>query len=141
MNDYVVGFNFICPDISNGAAEPAQVVLIEKQRPDWQKGRLNGVGGHVELSESPWDAMAREYAEETGDENKPAWVYCLTMHIGDCRIYFFKAFSSSTTAHTTTDEKVHVVPLNALPDDRLLPNLRWLIPFARTAERGMMYIE
>lgn len=43
-----------------------EVVLILKNRPDWQAGRLNGVGGRVEAGESPKEAMVREFKEETG---------------------------------------------------------------------------
>lgn len=54
---YVCGFAF----------DPlGQVVLIQKKRPAWQAGKLNGVGGHVEPGEAPASAMAREFFEETG---------------------------------------------------------------------------
>jgi len=37
MTEYVLGF----------LMDNYRVVLIEKQRPAWQKGLLNGVGGHI----------------------------------------------------------------------------------------------
>lgn len=43
-----------------------RVALVEKNRPEWQKGRMNGIGGHIEEGEAPWDAMVREFWEETG---------------------------------------------------------------------------
>ena len=55
---YVVGFLFN-PDMT-------EVVLIKKNRPDWQKGLLNGVGGKIESGEDPITAMIREFKEETG---------------------------------------------------------------------------
>ena len=57
---YVVGFLFN-PDMT-------EVVLIKKNRPDWQKGLLNGVGGKIESGEDPITAMIREFKEETGVE-------------------------------------------------------------------------
>lgn len=42
------------------------VVLIWKQRPAFQKGFLNGVGGEIEQGEDAIRAMAREFEEETG---------------------------------------------------------------------------
>jgi 8-oxo-dGTP diphosphatase len=41
------------------------VLLIEKKRPEWMMGRLNGLGGKIEEGESPLEAMRRELAEET----------------------------------------------------------------------------
>lgn len=42
------------------------VMLVRKKRPDWMRGRLNGIGGGVEGTERPIDAMRREFREETG---------------------------------------------------------------------------
>ena len=49
-----------------------QVALIKKNRPDWQRGRLNGIGGKIEDGELPSMAMAREFEEETGVSVHPA---------------------------------------------------------------------
>ena len=54
---YVLGFAF-----NKGCTE---VLLIEKKRPNWMVGKLNGVGGHIEDGETPIDAMVREFKEET----------------------------------------------------------------------------
>lgn len=54
----VVGFAY---DFMNNA-----VLLIEKKRPSWMAGKLNGIGGKVEPGETPIAAMCREYYEETG---------------------------------------------------------------------------
>src|SRR5690349_19642349 len=44
-----------------------KVLLIEKDRPAWMRGRLNGVGGHVEPDDDSYvEAMRREFEEETG---------------------------------------------------------------------------
>ncbi len=41
------------------------VVLVKKNRPEWQKGFYNFVGGKVEAGEKYIDAMVREFEEET----------------------------------------------------------------------------
>ena len=41
------------------------VLLERKQRPVWQAGKLNGVGGKAEPGERALDAMRRECKEET----------------------------------------------------------------------------
>lgn len=45
---YVLGFMF--SNLMNN------VVLLQKQKPNWQKGLWNGVGGKVESGEEPIDA-------------------------------------------------------------------------------------
>ena len=48
------------------------VFLLRKNRPDWQAGKLNGIGGHIEEGEEPLNAMRREALEETG--YKGIWI-------------------------------------------------------------------
>ena len=43
-----------------------KILLVKKDRPDWQKGRLNLVGGHIEEGETPEQAALRELQEESG---------------------------------------------------------------------------
>lgn len=57
MQHYCLGFAF---------DDLGRVALIEKQRPEWQRGLLNGIGGKVEFGETPIIAMHREFFEETG---------------------------------------------------------------------------
>lgn len=42
------------------------VLLIEKARPHWQAGQLNGIGGKLEGDETSHQAMVRECEEESG---------------------------------------------------------------------------
>ncbi|MCP3924893.1 MAG: NUDIX domain-containing protein [Desulfobacterales bacterium] len=57
-NNFVVGFAF--------TEDKKQVLLVRKEKPPWQKGHLNGVGGKVKKGETPLEAMMREGHEETG---------------------------------------------------------------------------
>jgi len=56
--EYVVGFAF--------SKNRKNVLLICKNRPEWQKGCLNGIGGKVEDDPTFLAAMNRECLEETG---------------------------------------------------------------------------
>jgi len=69
---YVVGF-FFDKSMSN-------IALIRKQKPQWQAGLLNGIGGKVEDSELPKVAMWREFKEEAGlNTSQLTWVNFCTM--------------------------------------------------------------
>jgi 8-oxo-dGTP diphosphatase len=117
MRKFVVGFLF------DGQGN---VALIEKNRPDWQIGRLNGVGGQVEKGESPLKAMVREFYEEAGD--KIDWRQFCEVKGDGYRLYCFTS-REKTEITTKTDEKVGWYPVSKLPDN-ILPNVRWLIPMA-----------
>jgi len=113
-----------------------KVLLIKKERPDWQKGLLNGPGGGIEKDEMPISAMVREFKEETGLEiSGDRWELFtdLTIH-GEiyCKVYFFKVtLEESEVPTTVTDEKIVEIDLHTLPSN-VLPNLKWLIPMAMT---------
>jgi 8-oxo-dGTP diphosphatase len=119
---YVVGFAF------SPLAE--SVVLIRKTHPNWQAGKLNGVGGRIEDGESALDAMRREFAEETGIYHLDWSQFCV---LGDARSWQIHFFSASPkdiwSAQSTTDEEVEICSVTELPN-YVIPNLRWLIPMA-----------
>lgn len=98
---YVAGFAF---DPSGD-----RVVLIEKSRPTWQAGLLNGVGGHVERGETPTQAMRREFREEAGlDVDR--WEVLLSLEGDGWIVHFFRAIGVDVdSARTTTDERTWVV--------------------------------
>lgn len=126
ITEYVVGFLL---DDQDGVA------LIRKNRPEWQAGRLNGIGGHVEPDERPYDAMCREFHEETGVSIR-GWKRFVVMDFPGARITFFRHRVPSTIAiglRSATDEEVAVYPLHMVRDDafyRIIPNLSWLLPLA-----------
>jgi 8-oxo-dGTP diphosphatase len=102
------------------------VALIEKNRPDWQKGKLNGVGGQIEKGEKPLRAMIREFKEEAGPVIN--WrQFCMLKGDG-YRLYCFTSRDKAEIS-TKTDEKVGWYPVNNLPAN-VLANSRWLIPMA-----------
>lgn len=126
--EYVVGFLF---DTSR-----TQVVLVKKNRPPWQAGKYNGVGGKIEPGESPAQAMRREFVEETGELRNDWELFCI---LGDSKfkVYFYRAFEVCWLrgkVSTKTDEQISVVPIHAVSQSNSIPNLTWLIPMALSME-------
>ncbi len=118
----VVGFAF--------TADRGSVILIRKERPEWQKGKLNGVGGHIEQGEHPNKAMTREFEEETGVHVKAErWTRVVMMEGHDWHVTFYKCGLTNLDRHhiqTMTDEKVVEVQCD-IPKG-MIQNLTWLLP-------------
>ena len=122
MKKYVVGFLF--------KENHSKVILIRKNRPEWQKDLLNGVGGHIEEGETIQEAMVREFFEETGVLHQK-WDNYLTHIFNESTVYFFKAFSDEAfeKCKTMTDEKIVRGSVRPLLEETI-PNLKWIIPLA-----------
>lgn len=121
---YVLGFAFL---------PYGDVVLLQKKKPDFQKGRLNGVGGAVEkLDVSAVAAMVREFTEETGVvTERGAWVEFAQLSFPDSTVYCYTAFSPQFKGcHTTTGEPVFILPPGVVSAYRHMANLSWLLPMA-----------
>lgn len=120
MQSYVNGF------YSDGQ----RVALVRKSKPDWQRGRLNGIGGKIEASESPLAAMVREFEEETGCRTNPEqWRHTVLLRGADFTVYFFAATGPSFVAVGLPDEPIEWHHWMQLPPTAI-PNLRWLIPLS-----------
>jgi 8-oxo-dGTP diphosphatase len=132
VQGYVVGF----------AVDPSSdmALLVRKNRPDWQAGRLNGIGGHIEAGETPEQAMVREFQEETGLVHR-IWQPMLRMAFPGAEVWFYRAHVTARFmqgAKTLTDEPIerHAITSLLRPYSDALPNLRWLLPLAAyTADR------
>lgn len=120
--NYVVGFAF--------SQSLAHLLLIKKNRPDWQKGLHNGIGGKVADGEDPIFAMAREFKEESGlDIIQWRLFHKETFESGNT-VYFFSTRTDSVyEARSPTDEEVVVCPTMQLPNN-VVYNVPYLIPMA-----------
>lgn len=123
-----------------------RVVLIEKTKPDWQKGKLNGVGGKVEhIDKSINHAMAREFEEETAVTVSPdRWKKFATLNCSTWRVKFLVTQLTPSEINgltTTTEEKVTVKHLTSLQDveerGALMSNIPWLTQMAYNALTGI----
>ena len=127
--EYVCGFAFCESSCGNNPS----VVLIEKKKPAWQAGKLNGVGGLIEPGETPHEAMVREFREEAG-VMMPDWTRFIVLAYPEATIHFFCRFTTSfRNIRSVTEEKVGIYDTLFLPNN-CLPNLRWLIPMALSGE-------
>lgn len=132
MINYVVGF---CVNPFG-----SRVVLIEKTKPDWQKGFLNGVGGKIEEGENPLEAMVREFKEETDCliENWIPFAETAILAKGADledenaeRTYIDIFYTVAEPAiKTITEEKVDWYPIEYLDTLKTLPSISWLVPMA-----------
>lgn len=130
---YVVGFLF--------STNLKKVVLLEKHRPVWQAGLLNGPGGHVEDDEGIYTAVRREFHEEAGlYVGRASWNHfaCLTLHRGAGQVDYFWAKSDGPVA-TMTDEPVAWYPVNCVlgGEYNAIPNLIWLLRMAMNDATGL----
>lgn len=118
--------------------------LSKKQKPQWQTGHLNAVGGKIESGELPIQAIEREFFEETGLAlHSSIWKHFATLlGIGDVKVMFFYATSPSEigNARSVEEEKVHVINVSGLREFPHLYNLPWLIRMAQESRRtGSLY--
>lgn len=117
-------------------------LLIRKTHPDWQAGKLNGVGGAVEYGETDFEAIAREFEEETGLEiDESDWDRFYEVTYENAVVVFFRAngpMSYLADAATTTEEQIGIWHLkNALKYETLIPNLHYILPMAMHGDNGL----
>ena len=106
---YVLGFLFTPYGNS--------VLLIGKNRPESQRGLLNGIGGKVEAGETPDAAMKREAFEEAGIR-RAVWSPIGTISNRWLTVFCFCARQSQGEEFVTRTDEVltyhHVADLDGL---------------------------
>lgn len=131
MVNYVAGFLF--------NKEKDKVILVRKKKPDWQKGRLNGVGGKIEpIDLNSKTAMQREFYEETGVATLPnQWTLFCQYFFENQYVDFYRLFDTKYTnyfdqAHTKETEEILKLPVQFVLNQHnsIIYNLKWLIPLA-----------
>ena len=101
IKHYVLGFAF-----SN---DKQNVLLIKKKHPDWQAGKINGIGGIIEINEIDYNSINRKLYEETGiesnKENPIHWDHFITLESKSWKVFCFRCFTDRIyEAKQITDE-------------------------------------
>lgn len=129
---------------------PDHILILYKDRPRWQAGRINLPGGHVEPGETPVVAAIRELEEETGyrpnfryGTNGPLYIHKMGEITFDGGIVHCMDTVLTTEVQgppkpqegeTQIAEWVQWGLLNL--DPRLIPNLRVIVPLMRYGVQG-----
>jgi 8-oxo-dGTP diphosphatase len=122
MKKYVLGFAF---------DKMGRVALIEKKRPEWQRGKLNGLGGSVEKGEGYHEAMVREFREECGLATlEKDWTPFTVMHGDGWDVTCFASRIDFTGIRSPEEEQVGIWDVKNIPADKCIVNLDFLIPIA-----------
>lgn len=124
--DYVLGFAF--------SKDGQSIALIRKDRPTWQAGKLNGIGGKVEPGEPIIKAMAREFKEETGRYTLPQdWRYFAKFTFEGGEVHCFTtSMERLDELHCPESETIEVHDVSLVGKEQTCPNLNFLIPMAQT---------
>ena len=126
---YVLGFGFCT------TPEGMKVALIQKQKPEWQKGRWNGIGGKLEPTDlTIAHGMSREFYEETGVRIPHLdWAYRMRIK-NDTLKWRVDVWSTIhdmvRDVQTIEEERVELFDLSEALSFRvpLIQNLHWMIP-------------
>jgi 8-oxo-dGTP diphosphatase len=131
MKNYVVGFMF--------SDDCRQVALIRKNHPEWQAGKLNGIGGKIKEGELPIDAMWREFGEETGYKtNIRQWQTYGRMKGNNCgaegpfECYLFCIWGDLDELSSPEEEKIEIIDTDEILPlaEQMIDNLPWLLLLA-----------
>jgi 8-oxo-dGTP pyrophosphatase MutT (NUDIX family) len=127
MNEYALCF----------IEHEGSVLLIEKAKPEWQRGKINLPGGSIEKDETPEMAAARELFEEAD---------ILSFHVFPIGVIQGQKFRVHVIGHVShhpetwnqkTNEPVFWLPTrDALAHPKLIPNLKLIIPLCSMGVRG-----
>ena len=109
-----------------------EVLLVLKDKPLWQKGLLNLVGGKIEQGETPEQCAVREFKEETGLDAE--YMTLMGKMVGEAEIiYCFRAivlepYVDINPREGETEQVAWHYFSEVIKDKRLIPNLRVIIP-------------
>lgn len=124
IQKYTLGFLF--------NQDLTKVLLIHKQRPVWQKGMINGLGGKFENQESAFVCIVREVKEETNlSTNSQDWTKFAELHSSKFAVDVMANiyFGQESDAVSNEDQWVEWIEVKNLPKN-VMTNLTWLIPLA-----------
>lgn len=111
-----------------------RVLLIRKTRPEWQRGKMNGLGGKIEPGETAIQAMVREFEEECGIKTKESdWKERLVLkgkYGQSWTVEVFVSFTGNMIYDTLTFPDIEKVSFSDLATrSDIIHNVRWMVPF------------
>lgn len=114
----------------------SNVALIRKNKPEFQAGLLNGIGGKIEGEETAVKAMVREFSEEAGLLTS-AWTNFCSMagtnnDGGRFTIEFYYTIGEPHRLTSMESEQIEVVSSAdiAAGKEKTIGNLTWLVALA-----------
>lgn len=132
--EYVIGVAF---DALRGGG----VLLLRKRSdrgPEAVRGLWNAPGGKIEHGETPEQAVAREFREETQIATTPQdWQRVCTLRFDSsgATVHVLTAFLPRLGRHAgTAEEPTAVFHWRALPPDSVF-NLSWIVPLCADFDR------
>jgi 8-oxo-dGTP diphosphatase len=111
----------------------SHLMLIRKNRPEWQKGFFNGVGGGVEKGETSLECIIRETEEESGLRIND-WRSCGHLISPEWNVEVFVSTVPMVVlemGESKTDEQIHIFDMIELYDKNILPSAQYLIHLTR----------
>lgn len=130
MNKQYVVNAIFSPDLQD-------ILIIRKNRPQWQAGKFNLIGGKVEVSEDFCDAVIRETKEECGldissddirnvgiIEKKNEYLVVCYVTVTES-IYEFSSMTDEAVYRVTMEE------LRSLPEEKRVNNLLSLVELGK----------
>ena len=96
-------------------------------------GKLNGIGGHIEVGETPLAGAHREILEETGLEVLDLQLrgvvhVCSPVATQGIMIFVYVGQAPSREVRSSSEGDLLWFPINSLPRDELVEDLSELIP-------------
>jgi len=155
MNEYVLLYpRCFCREL--GYDPSSDVLLVLKNKPSWQCGKLNLVGGKIEPGETPDNAARRELEEESGFSINHDMIDTMSnplvcgkilgnesiIHCFTCNIYCNTKNLPSILPRAGETEQVSWNKWELVKNDpRLIPNLRVIIPLLANDSIGWTIVE
>lgn len=120
------------------------VWLIKKNKPEWQKDCLNGIGGKIEAGESPMQAMIRELKEEAGlifEPNQLTDIGCMIGTNNDNSEFQVHIFTGVTNQQLVSQEEeiIDVYEVREVKEHKHIENVPMLIETAIYRLTGHSY--
>lgn len=119
------------------------IIMVEKKKPEWQKGLYNLVGGKIEDGETPREAAYRETEEETGITNTILHnCGSIKYEGGEIHCFYGGVLGEKIRPQEGEVERVFWTPFYAVNNDpKLIGNLRVMIPLMLNGVTGWTFEE